>query len=580
MYSALSSLERRDPAEELIRASAGIMVIEGTRPMEEWQRDPIGWAVRFLAIREETLRWSLNPGYERHRWDGTPEPIVAMAEAIARWEWVGVESGTGTGKSHGLGWLALWFLACFQGARVFSYAAKEDQLELYSWTEIRKLWPRFKRLFPRAELGRALIIRMDARQEGDEAGWGAVGRAAQVRADEDVAHKAAGMHAEHMLVLAEEMAGMPRPIIRALENTCTGSHNIFAGVGNPDHQHDPLHEFCLSPNVTRIRISALDHPNIVANAHRDPTWQDWRNDRMVVPGAVSRKSIRDRARKYGEDSPIYQRRVRGIAPAQASDAVISQRWIDQAVVRWHDLDMRGELMAVGGPGLGVDVARSDDGDEAAIARGIGAVLVEVSSFPCNNPLLLGIQVALEMDVEGCDERNVGVDEIGVGGGAVDKLKELGRHVRAINAAESAPAQVDRDIVAEKGVVVLESEKYLNLRAQMWWRLRQDLLHGRVALPPDPELHRELVVPTWLPRGGKIVVEPKEDIRGRLGRSPNMADAVVMWNWVRPRPLPKNEEDEAGAWSAGVLEAEADYLRRVRNPRDILSQEIDPMMVSV
>ncbi len=43
---------------------------------------------------------------------------------------------------------------------------------------------------------------------------------------------------------------------------------------------------------------------------------------------------------------------------------------------------------------------------------------------------------------------------------------------------------------------------------------------------------DLVTPKWFVRNGKIIVESKEDIKKRLGRSPNKGDAAVYWNWVR------------------------------------------------
>lgn len=575
-----------DPVEDLIRAAAGELVLERVTPMEDWQHDPVGWAVRYMGIREETLRWSVNPGYKDHAWDGTRDPIVAMAESVAGWHHTGVESGTGTGKSHTLGWLTLWFLACFPSSRVFSYAAQEEQLDLYAWTEIRKMWPRFKRLFPTAEIRRSLHLYMDGRDEvGDTAGWGAVGRAAQVRAEEDVATKAAGMHGEHMLILLEETPGIPKPIIRAVENTCTAPHNLILAVGNPDHQHDPLHELCTAPHFRHIRISALDHPNIVVNEARDPGGlargieERFVEDTIIVPGAASRKSVRDRADQYGVGSPMYGRRVRGISPPQAADAVIQQAWIDAAVERWLDHDRRAELAKIGGPSLGVDVANSEDGDEAAIARGPGAVLEEVSAFRCPNALHLGVKVALEMSVDGIPPRRVGVDSVGVGASTVNKLKEMGRPIRALNAGEKAHARVDRDLVVTEDVAVLEEEEFYNLRAQMWWTLRRDLQRGRIALPPDPVLHRELVVPTWETRNGRIIVEPKEKIRERLGRSPDRADAVVLWNWVRARPLPPEEEEDLHPFDPEVLEAERDYIYRVRDKR-VRDDDFDPMQVSL
>ena len=65
---------------------------EATTALTEYQDDPVGFAVDHLGIREETLRWSLNPGYKNFVWDGTPEPIVAIAEALVEWKDVGVET--------------------------------------------------------------------------------------------------------------------------------------------------------------------------------------------------------------------------------------------------------------------------------------------------------------------------------------------------------------------------------------------------------------------------------------------------------------------------------------------------------
>jgi len=89
------------------------------RPLVQYQRDPVGFFRDVLGVAEHTIRWSLNPGYDQHRWDGTPDPLVVIAESLADWKNVGVESGTGTGKSFELACIFLWFVACWDGARWF-----------------------------------------------------------------------------------------------------------------------------------------------------------------------------------------------------------------------------------------------------------------------------------------------------------------------------------------------------------------------------------------------------------------------------------------------------------------------------
>jgi len=74
--------------------------------------------------------------------------------------------------------------------------------------------------------------------------------------------------------------------------------------------------------------------------------------------------------------------------------------------------------------------------------------------------------------------------------------------------------------------------FVNKRAEAYWRFREELDPDQpggsvIALPPDPELRADLAAPTWSLRPNGILIESKEEIRKRLGRSPGKADAVVM-----------------------------------------------------
>ena len=76
-------------------------------------------------------------------------------------------------------------------------------------------------------------------------------------------------------------------------------------------------------------------------------------------------------------------------------------------------------------------------------------------------------------------------------------------------------------------------KFANVRSAAWWALRDDLdpAHGsEVALPPSRELRAELCSARYEPQISGIKLEDKDDIKKRLGRSPDYADAYVMANW--------------------------------------------------
>jgi hypothetical protein len=493
--------------------AAGLPFVD---PMTEYQRNPVGFFVNVLGIPEHTIRWTMNAGYDHHAWDGTPDPLIAMLEGLRDWDDVCVEAGTGTQKSHTAAAAILWFLGCWSGARSFTFAPTEKQLRAFIWMEIGKLWPRFQIAFPSAVLT-DLRIRMRGVRDG---AWGAQGFAVGQRAGEDVSVNAQGMHAEHMMLVYEETPGIPLPVIEAGENTSTAPHNIRLALGNPDHQLDALHLFghdqfgAVRPGVRAIRISALDHPNIVTE---NPN---------VVPGAASQKSVWRRKAKYGEDGRLYKSRIRGLSPAEAQDALIKLEWVRRAQARWADENDKRVLTGNGKAkkALGVDVANSEDGDEAALSRWTGAYCTEVVAKPCPNANNLGFEVHIEMREQGIDEDHVGVDKVGVGVGAVNELRKRERWIQALGGGDSP---IPRDG---------EDEEYNNLRSQMYWVLREDLRLDTIALPPDAELAQDLITPKWKTSNGKIVIESKEDLQKRLpgGRSPNKGDACVYGNYVRDR----------------------------------------------
>ena len=70
--------------------------------------------------------------------------------------------------------------------------------------------------------------------------------------------------------------------------------------------------------------------------------------------------------------------------------------------------------------------------------------------------------------------------------------------------------------------------YYNMRAKLYWEAAEQIKLRRVAIPElDVELHGELCAIKYARKGGKIYIEPKEDIKKRLGKSPDRADSFVL-----------------------------------------------------
>lgn len=498
--------EERQKVESLIRQP----------PDRAYQHDPVGWMRDTLQIPEHTLRWSLLPEYANHKWDGTPDPLATIAEAIAQGKDVGVESGTGTGKTYLAAGLALWFNACFEDSLTITTAPKAEQLKAQLWKEVGQHWPKFQTRYPMAS---TVELRVRMREgAGEQERWAIIGYGCGVDAGQASATRAQGFHAAHMLIITEETPGIDGAVMTAFGATATGDHNIQLSLGNPDFQLDELHKFCIRPGVVHVIISALDHPNVVCG-------------REVIPGAAGRKSVAKFADEFGGvESPMFKSRVRGISPAESTNALIKLDWCKRSADRHKQRRITPDDL----PAMGIDVAQSETGDKASKARGRGNWLHSVESFRCTNATELGRDVAKEAKQQGVLPKHVGVDAIGLGAATVNALREELGSIRAIISGSSPIDGAQQGPDGEERSWMPDANRFENLRSQMWWQMREDLRTDAVDLPDDSELHRQLTMPQFKDEGKVVKLEAKDEIRKRLGRSPDDADAVVYWNWIRPR----------------------------------------------
>ncbi len=491
---------------DIARTVAGIG-IQGA--MTEYQTDLLGFAQEILNVHRKTLAWSEAGGpealdYKNHVWDGTVDPFIVATHAIEQWESVGMESGTATGKTFWLAIVVLWFLACFEESMVVTVAPKAGLLRANLWKEITRLWPAFSARFPKAQL-----LDMEIRMDPDRPKlWKATAFPIGVAANEELAQKAKGFHERDMLIIFEETPGIPMAVLTAFEETCRAPHNLRIAVGNPDHQGDNLHRFCEDKHVVNVRLSCLDHPNLVMN---QPNF---------IPGAAARQSVERTGEKYGIKSRIYLSQVRGISPAEDKDSLISMAWLGRAASKSHE-ELR--LLAQGDWALGVDVANSRQGDRGVIVRGKGGVLMSVRPRKMDdlayNANHLAIDVAADIHTYSIPSSAVGVDSVGLGVATLNKLLELGFKVQGLNGGSKAPR-------------LPGAETFFDLRAAMYWKLREDLRLDRIALPDNRDLFNELTLVRWMTHNRTIRVEEKKALRKRLGASPDLADAVVYWNWAR------------------------------------------------
>ena len=267
---------------------------------------------------------------------------------------------------------------------------------------------------------------------------------------------------------------------------------------------------------------------------RKPGYEDWwvrhiSLEETIEAGMVSPKWAEDRKQQWGEESSIYQQRVLGKFAADEEGSIISLALVEAANDRWREWDEVGRPKPEGKRTLGVDVGRFGT-DKSCIAERIGVISVSLDKWGKKDTMeTTGRVKAVLRD----DEANV--DVIGIGAGVVDRLREIALEQNLGYTVNGVNFGAGTDRTDASGEIEM-----LNVRAAAWWGMRERLMEGDIALPPDDDLTGDLVAPRYgYTSSGKLKVEDKEQIRKRLGRSPDVGDAVVLafweprdnWDWV-------------------------------------------------
>jgi hypothetical protein len=417
-----------------------------------------------------------------------------------------VESGHGVGKSVAAAVAACWWMDTQEGDNVkcLTLAPTHNQVQNILWRYIRN-YGRKAGLpgeildTPRWEFGR------------DQPERFAIGISPKKSSEADMA-SAQGYHSPKLLVIMDECAGLPRLMWEAVNNL---QPTRILAIGNPIEQVGAFWEARNSQIWQAIHISCLEHPNVVQGKETS------------IPGAVSRQWVQDMIVEHAATcieetagsfffqgqwlvpDTIFESRVLGRAPAHATDQLISLAWIDAARNR--------ELVAEGETVISLDPARQGGDDFAIIVRtGSKIRYMEARQATSNNPTaeVVGwfLGKAAEYDCQ------VGfIDEGGMGGPILDVARQQGAlRVIGVNAASRSP----------------KKNQFLNMRAYCWWQMREQFQQGLVDLPSErtrngDKLESDLITPKYsFDQAGKIKLESKDEIKKRLGRSPDLGDALA------------------------------------------------------
>jgi hypothetical protein len=439
---------------------------------------PVGSLDELAVIRARASAdpiWKADHLFGFHAWSKQRE-ILRAVRAHSR---VAVRSCHGVGKTAVAAIVVLDFLSEHPRSRVITTAPTFSQVEQLLWREIRGRYHKSALPFG----GRLTNTKLELADD-----WFALGLST------NEPDRFQGHHSDHLLLVVDEASGVDEEIYEAAEGFLTNTDARTLLIGNPTQLTGQFHRAFTSERAlwNTIGISAFDSPNLTGEQVPD----------LVARALVSKSWVDDKRIKWGEQSPAYQVRVLGEFASTADDTVCSLGNVEAAQQRSLP---RGEPVEIS-----CDVARFGS-DETVIAVRYGQKAWIVETYTKRDTMETTGRVIHWAAYHHASR--VVVDEGGLGGGVVDRLREqrLPFEIEAFNGAQSP---------------VHATGEYPTRRSEAWFALSEQL--PGLDLDPDEMLLADLVAPSYkFDSSGRRVVEPKDETKKRLGRSPDRGDAFVM-----------------------------------------------------
>jgi hypothetical protein len=319
-----------------------------------------------------------------------------------------------------------------------------------------------------------------------------------------------GAHASTMVGLFDEAKSIENPIWDSVEGSYSGAGKDTGlvayrmAISTPGTQSGRFFDIC--SRKSGYERWAVRHVTIAEAVAARRVSQEWADQMLLA---------------WGADSAQYKNHVLGEFADDADNVVIPLAWIRAAIERFAECKGKG---GKGPPVYGLDPAYTGD-DKTATARLVDDVCEWVKSTSQPDLMVTVGDMVYELDRSGGKNVSCGIDANGIGAGVFTRLRELGYHVFALNASSGTK------LTDKSGQV-----GFINLRAAMWWGLREALdpaNNPTLAIPDDPILTGDLAAPIWKRTStGKVQIESKDDIRVRIGRSTDKADALCLALYVQ------------------------------------------------
>lgn len=452
----------------------------------EW-KDHVMLCLR--ADKTQEIRATMFHPFEKGKHITWQQWILLMAVSLAirgqAKRRITVRSGHGTGKSSSIAILVLWYLFCHPQAQIPCTAPTAPQMHDILWKEIQLWLNRMDPAMAECYVWTSEYIRM---KESPKT-WFARARTASKESPEALA----GVHGDYVMMLVDEASGVPEEVFNVAEGSLTGPNVLVI----------------LISNGTRLVGYFYD------SHHKDKhNWQALHFNAEESP-IVSKEFVDRIIEKHGKDSDEYAIRVQGGFGAE--EGVDDQGYIPLLVEQ--DLREAKAPTLIGRVKLGIDPAK-DGGDAMAQVARDRFIAKVVALEKVNTPKTIARIAKLNIKAYTIDGDDVAVDNFGEGANVPQEI---------------ALADI-REPIRVNGVNVgdepFDPERFMNLRAELAWRMR-DWIKGGGELV-DLQNWREELLSLRFRRttGAKSLIQlmdkrTMKKLTLNHGKSPNRADALML-----------------------------------------------------
>lgn len=397
---------------------------------------------------------------------------------------IAMKASKGVGKSTILAWCAWNFLVTRPNAKMVATSISAENLADGLWSELA-LWQNKSKLLQTEFVWTKTRIFLKSAPETHFLSARTWAKGAD---PSQQANTLAGIHADYVLFILDEVGSIPDGVLAAAEaGLSTGKETKIIMAGNPTELSGPLYRACTSER----------HLWYVKEINSDP------NDPQRSP-RVSIQWAKEQIEKYGADNPYVLVNVFGKFPPSSLNVLLGPDEVEAAMSRQlHEPDYQFAQKR-----LGVDIARFGLDRTCLFPRqGLRAFRPVVMRNA--NTMEIAARVAEAKNKWGCELEAIDGTG-GFGSGVVDALRNAGHAPMEIHFAGKA-----------------SDARYANIRAEMYFRMAEWVKRGGV-LPNLPELKKELTTPTYtFTNQGKLILESKDQIKERLGESTDLSDALAL-----------------------------------------------------